>query len=66
MDSVNNYRTRDNSGDKHPMSKLTSLEVLEIRRLADNGVSRAAIQVRFGVSKTTIANIILRKTWGNI
>ena len=48
------------------MSKLTGVEVLEIRRLADNGVSRAAIQDRFGVSKTTVSNIILRKTWGNI
>lgn len=60
---VNNFRTRNNKGEKHPRSKVTLEQVQEIRRLAELGVSRKAIEERFGMSKSAIASIIMRKTW---
>lgn len=42
---------------------LTVAEVLEVRRRHAAGESQSSLAVRFGVSPTTIHNIVHRKTW---
>lgn len=52
-----------NRGERHGMSKLTSEEVLEIRRL-EGLVSRADIARMFNVSARQVLDIHKRKNWG--
>lgn len=53
-------------GEVHGMARLSQEQVLEIRRLADAGISRAEICKRFGISKTCVRLIIVRKTWRHL
>ena len=46
--------------------KYTDEDVLEMRRLREEGSSYHAIMVTFGVSKGNLSAIINRKTWGHI
>lgn len=49
------------------LAKLTTQQVSEIKKLlAQGGVSQAAISRQFGVSRTTIANIVSGKTWAGV
>jgi hypothetical protein len=51
-------------GELHPNSKLSRREVIEIRReIQVPGTSRAWLAKRFGVSRTTIDNIVSGQTW---
>jgi hypothetical protein len=63
---VNNYRPTTRKGERHPNAKLTEQDVLEIRQLSAEGVSRKSLQERFGVSKSAIGNIMTGRTWGNV
>ena len=55
------------NGEANGRSKLTSEQVLEIRRLrADNNTSYGKLSLQFGVSKTVIMEIIKRKKWKHI
>ena len=68
----------ENASDKHAhgttvrgvdfwSAKLTDADVIEIRRLnSDEGVSYAALAERYGVWRSTIRNICLRKTWKHV
>ncbi len=47
-------------------AKLTEGEVLEIRRLRDEGVSFAELAERFGVSCQNVANIVHRRSWRHL
>ncbi len=47
-------------------SKLTEVEVREIRALAVTGVSRRALAARFGVSLPNIVAIVNRRTWKHL
>lgn len=63
---VNNYRPTTRKGEWHPNAKLNEQDVAEIRRLSEEGVTRASLVARFGVSKSTIGSILRGKTWGSV
>ena len=52
-------------GQDHGRSKLKQLDVLKIRKLS-RGLSSREIAKIYGVCKTTINNILTRKTWNHI
>jgi hypothetical protein len=53
-------------GERNPRSKLTEIDIREIRRLWENGTSQSEIAPQFGVSQVTISHIIRMKTWKNV
>ena len=58
-----NFVTNRPRGDSHGNRKLDGLDVLEIRRRAASGESRASLQAAFDMSKTQIARIIRCEHW---
>lgn len=56
----------DTRGEKAHFAKLMPEDVIEIRRLSEAGMSRAAIGRQFGVSGQAITKIVFRKRWGHI
>ena len=50
-------------GDNHPLAKLSSEKVREVRRLSADGMSNHKIAKKFKVSATTIRDIIIGKNW---
>ena len=51
-------------GEAHPNARLTRAQVVEIREEAKvPGTSRAWLAARFGVSRTTVDNIVRGVTW---
>lgn len=54
------------AGEKHPRSKLTEKDVLEIRAAVQNGVSRIDLAKLYNVGKTAIDKIIKKHTWRHI
>ncbi len=65
MRRVINRRRRDASG-RHPAAKLTEVDVLLIRLLADLGVSPEWIGSTFGISASHTTQIGLRQSWRSI
>jgi hypothetical protein len=68
--NADNAADRDRKGRNNPpvgenngSAKLTDAKVLEIRRLASEGVSQQAISCQFGVSYSLVSLIIRRKIW---
>jgi len=57
---------RSNLGEKHPLAKLTEVEVREIRELARNGVSQTEIAVQFEVLPNAISRIVNRIRWKHV
>jgi hypothetical protein len=56
-----------NIGEKHGMSKLTSRDVREIRRLCKEGrLSFQEIARRFGVDPSNVTRIRQRQTWKHV
>jgi hypothetical protein len=53
-------------GSKHPATKLTEKDVIEIRKMAKIGVKRKKIAEKFGVAYTTIHGIIKKYNWKHI
>lgn len=53
-------------GDAHKLSKVCGEQVLEIRRLFVEGLTKAELSRRYGVTKTQIANIINRLSWAHL
>lgn len=57
----------DNRGEKHKMSKLTNLDICEIRYLYSVcKLSQLVLADRFGVRRRTINYIINKQTWRHI
>ena len=50
-------------GELHPNSKLTREQVIQIRSELQPGTSRAWLAKKYGVSRTTIDNIVKGLTW---
>ena len=51
-------------GEEHPNAKLTRAQVIEIRRnILVPGTSRAWLAKQYGVSRTTVDNIVGGLTW---
>ena len=62
-------RVRDgtsNRGEKNPSSKLKAVDIPAIRVCYSIGMTMQEIAFKFGVGRTTIANIINRRKWANI
>jgi hypothetical protein len=59
-----NKRPHDRSGERCPTAKLTRKEVAKIRRLAPRH-SQGSIARRFGVSDSTVSDILTGRTWRN-
>lgn len=56
-------RLIDNRGERSPNSILTEESVKEIIRLYGQGETQRGLAKKFGVGKTTIANIVNKKSW---
>lgn len=54
------------AGERNNKSKLSESEVLNIRRLKKLGQSNTQLSEMFGVDKSNISCIILRKTWKHL
>lgn len=62
LSMVNNGR-----GDTHRFAKLTSTDVLEIRRIRrETSASYGNLSAMFGVAPRTIADVITRKSWDHV
>lgn len=64
--NVIQHRPRRQRGSEHPRSRLTEADVLEMRRLAAEGVTRAEIGRRYGVYASGVSDIVNRRTWTHI
>ena len=53
-------------GEKNPRAKLKPYQVREIRRLLDNGETRATVARRFRLGWTTVDRIMKRRSWKHI
>ena len=69
-DKVNKGRGKvpNNKGIKNSLSKLTEVQVKEIRAKYDkkNGITTISLGIEYGVNNCTISSIINRKTWAHI
>ncbi len=54
---------KDRHGENCPCAKLTEAEVVDIRKMRSNGFRLRDIAESFGVSISTIQDIITRRTW---
>lgn len=57
---------RDLRGESHPSSKLTLLDIHNIFRLRDEGVSIRTIADAVGVHSQTISDVLLGKSWSHV
>jgi hypothetical protein len=54
-------------GEKHGRAKLTTSQVVEIRRLWDSGAAKqSTLAQRFGVSKVMVGLIVHRRSWKHV
>jgi hypothetical protein len=53
-------------GDRHPNARLTTEQVIEIRRLASVGWKQTAIAGHYGVTVQQINQIVHRKSWKEV
>lgn len=55
-----------NHGERNGQSKLTSNDVIEIRKMAKNGISVKALAMKYGVANVTIYDIIAYRRWSHL
>ena len=53
-------------GESHGGAKLTEEKVIEIRRRHGDGEAVKALAAEFGVSSSTVSNIIARRIWKHV
>jgi hypothetical protein len=53
-------------GSANPLAKLTDSAVREMRSLHAEGVSQRRLAVRFGVSKSTVNDVLQRHKWAHV
>lgn len=51
------------SGERSPTAKLTDAQAREIRVIYETGLTQREIADKFGVSRSTISNVVLWKNW---
>lgn len=51
-------------GERNPSAKLTEADVRVIRQLRRQGLTQKQLAVRYGVTRTNIAAILSRRSWG--
>lgn len=68
--SENNRHAREilgvNVGERSSQSKLTTQQVIEIRKLNAQGINTVKLGRLYGVEPNTIASILKRKTWKHV
>lgn len=50
-------------GESNPNSKLTAVQVAEMRALAQEGASMKDLADRYGISRSQVANILVGRAW---
>ena len=55
-----------NIGARNPKAILADDEIGVIRKLVSDGIKRADVAAAFGVSKSTVIRICLRRTWSHL
>lgn len=60
------YKDKQLKGDKNGAAKLFDFQVKDIKKSLHEGVTGAYLAKKYGVSKTIISRIKLRKTWKHI
>lgn len=65
-DKFSRGRDRFADGEDHGHTTLTVKQVLAIRQLMSAGESSGVLAARFGVTRGTISNIALGRTWKNV
>jgi group I intron endonuclease len=66
-DDIKKYLSEINSGEKHPKSKLTNENAIEILKLhKDGNLNQTQIGNLFGVKQNTVNQIITGKRWKHI
>ncbi len=53
-------------GEKHAKAVLTDHKVIEIRRLANNGMGPTQIGKQMGMSKSRVHEVVSRRTWKHL
>lgn len=53
-------------GENHPRSRMTAAKVIEVRDGYDHGLSQRWLAEKYGVSRSTVAQIVNRKTWRHV
>jgi hypothetical protein len=54
------------AGERHPMVRLTEVQVRELRKLYSEGWKLSALVARFGVSKSAVHGIAKKRTWKHV
>ena len=54
------------NGESNGRSKLTEEQVIEMRKLRNNGYSYNKLSLKYKVSKSTVVNIIKRRKWKHV
>ncbi|MGQ0721043.1 MAG: HNH endonuclease [Candidatus Eiseniibacteriota bacterium] len=60
---ANKTPERRTTGERHGMAKLTSTDVVEMRRMSASGVPNKVLAERFGVHRNTALKIVTHKQW---
>ena len=65
-DMVRKGRSYHPIGERNNSRKLSDRQVFEIRSLVAKGITQQKLADRYGVSQTTISEIVSRQTWVHI
>jgi len=63
MDKV--LHGRSNRGERHPMARLTSASVRDIKRLRESGLTLSSLADCYSVGVATVDDIVKGRTWAN-
>lgn len=53
-------------GERNSNHKLTAAQVVEVRRLYEQGLTQEALGLRYGVAESTIGKIVRRERWKEV
>lgn len=64
-DNIGRFVMQDTKGENSPMSKLTKLEAMHIRKCAWAGVPGRELAALFGVTPPVVSNIKHCRSWSD-
>ena len=56
----------DRRGEKHHLSKLTEMDVIEIKKLLKSGIKQTVIAKKFDVDPSAICSIKTKRNWSHL